>query len=153
MDEPENNLPTNSPSMLPATTALKSSPAEQVRKVVALTKLRSHFYQPGQTEAQIRGVIDDMLGDLDHLTAYQVEDACTRYRRDPLNKFFPTPGQLMAVKEPAPIVPRSNLKHYDPKEFQAPREGKLKLVAQILREHGFEGAANKWEAGRQRQSR
>lgn len=94
-----------------------------------------------------------MMADLDHLTAYQVEDACVAYRRDQNNKFFPTPGQLIAAKDPKPVVPRSNLKHYDPKEFDAPREGKLKPVAQILREHGFEGAANKWEAGRQRQSR
>lgn len=142
----EENLPTSSPTMLPETTALKSSPQDKVRKVIALTKLRSHFYQPGQTEAQIKGVIDDMLADLDHLSAYQVEDACTLYRRNSGNKFFPTPGQLIAKPAEKPVVARSNLKRFDPKEFDAPRAANLKPVAQILREHGFEKSSDRWEA-------
>lgn len=132
------NHPTNLPTMLPATTAPKSSPADRVRKVVALTKLRSHFYQPGQTEAQIKGVIDDMLADLDHISPYEVEDACVAYRRDPANKFFPTPGQLIGATKEKPAVARSSLKHYDPKEFKHHNPvppGQLKAPYLILMEH------------------
>jgi len=131
---------------LPATTALKSSPAEQVRKVVALTKLRSHFYQPGQTEAQIRGVIDDMLADLDGLSAYQVEDACANYRRDPANKFFPTPGQIIEALRGKHSEPPRRLQEYDPKEFAGPRINATRSVAQVLRDTGHGRAAENWQA-------
>jgi len=87
-----------------------------------------------------------MLSDLGSFSPYQVEDACAAYRRSGGNKFFPTSGQLMDASKPAPIVPRSNLKRYDPKEFEAPRAEKLKSVGQVLREHGFDRAANKWES-------
>lgn len=113
---------------------------------MALTKLRSHFYQPGQTEPQIRGVIDDMLADLDHLSAYQVEDACMKYRRDGANKFFPTPGQIIdALKDKFADPPR-RLQPYNSKEFDVPRTGKLKPISEILRGNGFGRAAEDWEA-------
>lgn len=116
---------------------------------MALTKLRSHFYQPGQTEAQIRGVIDDMLEDLDGLSAYQVEDACANYRRDPTNKFFPTPGQIIEATRGKFADPPHRLPKFDPAEFAYERSGVLKPVGQILREHGFDRAADKWEARHQ----
>lgn len=141
----ENNLPTKLRTALPAITAPKSSPADKVRKVVALTKLRSHFYQPGQTEAQIRGVIDDMLADLDGLSAYQVEDACANYRRDGSNKFFPTPGQIIgAVGGKFPEPPR-RLQEYDRKEFAGPRINATRTVAEVLRQAGEGRAAEDWE--------
>lgn len=113
---------------------------------MALTKLRSHFYQPGQTEAQIRGVIDDMLEDLDGLTPYQVEDACANYRRDSANKFFPTPGQIIEALRGKYSEPPHRLPKYNPAEFDCPRVGKLKPVGQILREHGFQRSAEQYES-------
>ena len=87
-----------------------------------------------------------MLADLGRFSPYEVEDACTAYRRNGANKYFPTSGQLMDATKPAPIVPKSNLKRFNPKEFDAPRAETLKPVSQILREHGFERAASKWDA-------
>lgn len=142
----EDNLPTKRPTTSPATTAPSSSPADKVRKVVALTKLRSHFYQPGQTEAQIRGVIDDMLVDLDGLTPGQVEEACAQYRRDGTNKFFPTPGQIIEALRGNVAPPVHRLPKYDPAEFECVRTGKLKPVGQILREHGYHRTAAQYEA-------
>jgi len=116
--------------------------------VVALTKLHSHFYQPSQTEAQVRGVIEDMLQDMANLSAYEVEDACAKYRRNGANRFFPTPGQLIdATKSKFDDVPR-RLQPFNPKEFEArgAHHGPLKPIGQILREHGFERAAGKWDA-------
>jgi hypothetical protein len=110
---------------------------------VALTKLRSHFYQPGQTEAQIRGVTEDMLADLDHMSAYDVEDACTAYRRDPTNKFYPTPGQLMEALKPKVVESRHRLQPFNPREFDAPRCEVLKPIGQILREAGHVKDAEK----------
>jgi len=91
-------------------------------------------------------MLEDMLADLGRFSPYEVEDACAAYRRNGANKFFPTSGQLMDATRPAPIVPKSNLAKFDPKEFHAPKAGTLKPVSQILREHGFERAAGKWEA-------
>lgn len=132
-------------SMLPVPSPQESKPV-QVRKLVALTKLQSFYYQAGQTKLQIEGMLEDMLSDLSQFTAFQVEDACAAYRRDGANKFFPTSGQLMDATKEKPSVPHSNLKRYDPKEFDAPRAGTLKPVWYILREHGHEAAARKWEA-------
>ena len=124
----------------------QESKADQVRKLVALTKLQSFYYQAGQTKLQIEGMLEDMLADLGRFTPYEVEDACAAYRRNGANKFFPSSGQLMDATKPAPIVPKLNLPRFNPKEFDAPRAGKLKPVGQILREHGFERAARKWDA-------
>lgn len=35
--------------------------------------------------------------DLRHLTAEEMAEACRRYRQNPNNKFFPTPGQILAA--------------------------------------------------------
>lgn len=35
--------------------------------------------------------------DLAHLTDGQISYGCARYRRDPANRFFPAPGQLLAA--------------------------------------------------------
>lgn len=97
----------------------------------------------------MRGVIEDMLQDTSGLSAYEVEDACAAYRRNGANRFFPTPGQLMdAIKSKFTDPPR-RLEAYNPREFEARNAapaGSLKPVGQILREHGFERAAGKWEA-------
>lgn len=36
-------------------------------------------------------------GDLGHLTEQQLRLACERYRKNPESRFFPTPGQLLAL--------------------------------------------------------
>lgn len=117
---------------------------------MALTKLHSHYYQPGQTEAQIKGVIEDMLTDLAGLSAYQVEDACAQYRRNGANRFFPTPGQLLDAAKDKFADPPRRLPTFDRKEFdRTGHSANLRPVGDILREHGFERSADKWEAREQ----
>jgi len=91
-------------------------------------------------------VIDDMLADLDGLSPYQVEDACANYRRNPENKFFPTPGQIIeAVGGKFSEQPR-RLQGYDPKEFSGPRINATRTVAEVLRQTGNGRAAEDWQA-------
>lgn len=88
-----------------------------------------------------------MLEDLSHLSAAEVLIMCRRYRADGENRFFPTPGQLMATMKEKPVVPRSNLPKYSKDEFvNHQAAANLKSVAQVLREHGHDLAARKWEA-------
>ncbi len=39
--------------------------------------------------------------DLGHIPERIIVEACKSYRRDPENRFFPTPGQMLAICEPA----------------------------------------------------
>lgn len=92
-------------------------------------------------------MLEDMLSDLGNFSVIEVERACMRYRMNGENRFFPTSGQLMAEPKEKPVVPHSNLKRLAPDEFVNPHAArKLKSVAQVLREHGYDAAAGKWEA-------
>lgn len=105
---------------------------------MALSKLQSFYYQPGQTKPQIEGMLEDMLSDLGKYSVVDVERACMRYRMNGENRFFPTSGQLMAPEKEKPAVARSSLKHYDPKEFKHHNPvppGQLKAPYLILMEH------------------
>lgn len=87
-----------------------------------------------------------MLLDLDGLSPYQIEDACANYRRDPANKYFPTPGQIIEAMRGKFEEKPQRLPKYNPDEFHCERAAVLKPIGQVLREHGFERAADKWDA-------
>lgn len=114
-----------------------ASPVEEMGKLVALSKLQSFYYQPGQTKPQIEGMLEDMLSDLGKYSVVDVERACMRYRMNGENRFFPTSGQLMAPPKEKPVVAKSNLKQYNSTEFthhDAVAPGKLKPPYLILME-------------------
>lgn len=138
MDEyPESQIMKFS-TTLPAQSPQESQ-VDQMNKLVALSKLQSFYYQPGQTKPQIEGMLEDMLSDLKAFTVVDVERACVKYRMKGENRFFPTSGQLMAsLQEKPEPAPRSNLKHYDAAEFQhdkAVPPGQLKAPYLILMEN------------------
>ena len=145
------NQITNGPSMLPVTShqTLQTDDGrrDNQEKLAALTRLQSHYYQPGQSREQLTAIFQDMLEDLAHLSPAEVRIACRRYRADAANKFFPTPGQLLGAMKDKPVTHRTPPPRFDRKEFEHPNAARtLKPVGQILREHGFEAAARKWEA-------
>lgn len=61
---------------------------------VCLGKLALHYWRPDFTPEQAKQMYGDFVTDLDGVTAQELADACQEWRLDPLNRFFPTPGQL-----------------------------------------------------------
>lgn len=62
-----------------------------------LARLSLHYWRPDYTPQQAALVVDDFVRDLTGVTAAELVEACDEYRRDPKNRFFPTPGQLLAL--------------------------------------------------------
>ena len=60
-----------------------------------LARLSLHFHRPDFGPAQASLIVSDFMADLTGATAAMVDEACGVYRRDPANKFFPTPGMLL----------------------------------------------------------
>jgi hypothetical protein len=87
----------------------------------------------------------DFLEDLAPFTIAEIEVAIRNYRRDPKNKFFPTPAQLLAILRPPadPSDKRSRLPVFH--GYPEPARSATRSVAQVLRDHGYETQAQAWE--------
>lgn len=66
----------------------------------ALLRLQAHYWRPEFTPAQARELYEDFMDDLGHIPPDILDEACAAYRRDPDARFFPRPGQLLAIAEP-----------------------------------------------------
>ena len=66
----------------------------------ALLRLQGHYWRPDFSPAQARALYEDFMDDLGHIPPDILDEACTTYRRDPEARFFPRPGQLLAIAEP-----------------------------------------------------
>ena len=62
-----------------------------------LAKLSLHYWRPNFTPDQAKHVFGDFAADMAEVTAVELREACNRWRRDAANRFFPTPGQLLAM--------------------------------------------------------
>ena len=62
-----------------------------------LAKLSLHYWRPQFTPDQAKHVFGDFAADMAEVTPAELREACDRWRRDAANRFFPTPGQLMAM--------------------------------------------------------
>lgn len=66
----------------------------------ALLRLQGHYWRPDFSPAQARELYEDFMDDLGHIPPDILDEACAAYRRDPEARFFPRPGQLLAIAEP-----------------------------------------------------
>lgn len=109
-----------------------------------LARMSLHYWRPDFTEAQFKLVLEDYIFDLSGFTPTEVQTACAAYRRKDA-QFFPKSGEIIALirqyRPSASYLP----KFEKPKEIEYQRTGKLKSVAEVLRQNGFERAAGKWE--------
>lgn len=62
-----------------------------------LGKLSLHYWRPDFTPEQAKAMYGDFVHDLAAVTAPELIGACQEWRIDPLNRFFPTPGQLLEL--------------------------------------------------------
>lgn len=124
-----------------------TQPSERKQIAAILARLALHFWRPDFTPEQARMVIEDYLDDLRGYSPTQIERACMQFRKRPDSTFFPKSGQLLGIlgadRELDP--PRSRLPTWRaPAALMAPR-GKLKTVAEVLRDSGHTVAADRWE--------
>lgn len=94
-------------------------------------------------------VIEDYLDDLRGYTPSEVEKACVRYRKEPDSKFFPHSGELLKLlgAKSSWAAPEHRLPTWTtPKALLERPRGKMKSVADVLRDNGMTVAAERWEA-------
>jgi len=124
----------------------RNSPDDAREKAIsaAIAQLSLIYWRPDFTPQQFKFAIAAYLEDFRKLSVYQVEMACREYRRNPENKFFPTPGQLLDLTKDKFADTPSRLPRFEGyPALEGPRA--TKSVAQILEEHGFTGEAAKWK--------
>lgn len=78
---------------------LSASRVTVTRKELARHLLSLDVIFPSQrlTEDQMTLRYQIFYDDLRHLTEPELATACSRYRRDPVNNFGPTPGKLLKL--------------------------------------------------------
>jgi hypothetical protein len=111
-------------------------------KTKALLQLSRHYHTAGMTPEAFKSVLTDFLSDLQDVTPQDFERACTAYRMDGQNRFFPTPGQLRAAIAPKES-PRLRLETF--RGYPGPKTRSTLSVAEVLRKHGHEASAARWE--------
>jgi hypothetical protein len=62
-----------------------------------LAELALHFWRPNFTPTQVKHLLADFLEDLEDYTPAEVAEACKIYRCNSENRWFPTPGMLLAI--------------------------------------------------------
>ena len=84
----------------PAERAVKASKDEAI--LVLLAKLALQYWRPDFTAEQARQLYSDYLDDLRPYPMADIAEAIEKCRRSHENKFYPTPGQLLAFIEKRP---------------------------------------------------
>ena len=65
--------------------------------VVLLTRLQAHYWRPDLPTALSREVMIDRVDDLREFDIAAIEAACNAWRRGAENKWFPKPGEMIAL--------------------------------------------------------
>jgi hypothetical protein len=121
-------------------------PSRNEQIAAILSKLALHYWRPDFTPTQSKLVLSDFLSDLAPFTPQEISAACDTYRRNGENKFFPTPGALLAILKPAGTgTERLRLPTFHAGQRQIGGRKATKSVAEVLREHGFDAQAKRWE--------
>lgn len=99
MDTHDRNLPSNRPNGSPASLSVRV-PATQAQIMARVTALSLHYAQQPMTDQERRIWLLTFCEDLADKTDAEIAEGCRNYRRNPENKFRPTPGQLRDACEP-----------------------------------------------------
>lgn len=77
-------------------------PAGEDAAIIPLTRLAVHYWQPDRPEEHWDVVIADFRADLAKYPPDIISDACKAWRTaiKPPNRFFPKPGEFIAMIEP-----------------------------------------------------
>lgn len=107
-----------------------------------LSKLALHYWRADFTPEQAKMLLADFYDDLGKFTPAEIQTACARWRRNPENRFFPTPGGLLGLLTPKSDPPHHLKLYRAPPALSPPRA--TKSVADVLRENGYIVQAKSW---------
>lgn len=126
--------------------AIAGPPAAMMRDYVTqLGRLSLHYWRPDFTPEQAKLMFQDFASDMAGTTAAELVEACNEWRRDPENRFFPRPGELLELVKDRlrqrgrdRYAARRMLEMLDGKdEPSEPAEPKrIRTAAEILEAHG-----------------
>lgn len=81
--------------------------------VVELERLAILFPRTDMDARKWQALFETFFEDMRGMSIEQIRDGCRRYRKNPANRFFPSPGQLLeACKSPFDVS--GPKRHYDP---------------------------------------
>jgi hypothetical protein len=81
----------------PKTTKYGTPTVTREELATILARLAVHFAPRGLSTRQIEAMLEDWMTDAGHFPASTIDAACSKWRTDPDSKWFPTPGQLIAI--------------------------------------------------------
>lgn len=82
------------------TLTAKLAPPPVPETAALLTRLSTHYWRPDLAPSQVRAMIEDYVEDLRDVPLDILAECCRRWRIDARNKFFPRPGELLALARP-----------------------------------------------------
>lgn len=108
--------------------------------MVELTRLAVHF--PTSLSPQEQALrLSEFCNDLKGKTLEEIRYGCRRYRQNPDNRFFPTPGQLLeACKSPFDIPPGRTYAPLDDLPPALPADVAQKLIANVRAKYDWQPA-------------
>ncbi len=105
-------------------------PATRSQIMARITALEMHYPKSPMTDGERRMWFQTFCEDFQHKTDAELAYACQRYRQDAGNKFFPSPGQLLTLCQPAfEAKPR----HYQDIEELPPARPQEQIDAMLQR--------------------
>lgn len=111
-----------------------------------LARMALHYWRPDFTPEQTKLLIADYLHDLEEFSPALIETACSVYRKDGKNQFFPKSGQLIELMRPKNPEGEPLYRHARPftgyPKLEGPRA--TASVAEILEKHGYAEQARAW---------
>ena len=94
----ENSQPTTKGALGPQCISPKSNRTVSEREmVIELERLAISYPRTDMDQHKWAALFATFYEDCRHLTLNQIQDGCRRYRQEPSNRFFPTPGQFLAA--------------------------------------------------------
>lgn len=97
----DGNLHTSKPSESPGNSLQNRQRASEGQIMARIVSLELKYGRSPMTDGERRVWLKEWVEDLGHLSDAEIAYGCARYRRNPANRFFPTPGQLLeACKNP-----------------------------------------------------
>ena len=119
-----------------------SNPATARDLTIELERLAIHFPRTDMDARKWQLLFETFRLDFQGMTLAEIQNGCRRYRKNPENRFFPTPGQLLAACANPYDSPKG--KTYDPLPA-LPMVGECvtpERMRETLKQHGFADRKN-----------
>lgn len=134
-EPPNENPPSLRPQSLPSLPPTPATPQEIIVELSRLSVVMAHQSAMTKEDQALRFAA--LCEDLKGKTVDEIRDGCRRYRRNPKNRFFPTPGELLeACRNPFASPPGRGYGPTPEHPEPLPREVAAAIVEKRRQESG-----------------